>query len=152
MSMASVALTEVIDEFFLARLPKKHSEHTLAAYRRDLDTISKALAEVLGTSGPKITMDDLSVRVLRRAFAAISHQSEATISRTWSTWNQLFTFTVAEGILEGNPMAAIEKPRVPRNVNHISNYNRIIYLGKILARCGCAFINDKSFRFWYSRF
>lgn len=113
--MASVALTEVIDEFFLARLPKKHSEHTLAAYRRDLDTISKALAEVLGTSGPKITMDDLSVRVLRRAFAAISHQSEATISRTWSTWNQLFTFTVAEGILEGNPMAAIEKPRVPRS-------------------------------------
>ncbi len=113
--MASAYLDEVIDEFFLARLPKKHSEHTLAAYRRDLDTIAKALAEVLGKDRSKIKMADLPVKVLRRGFAMISHQSEATISRTWSTWNQLFTFTVAEGILDGNPMAAIEKPRIPKS-------------------------------------
>lgn len=113
--MAKAALTEVIDEFFLARLPKKHSEHTLAAYRRDLETISAALSEVLAKDRSMIKMGDLQVKVLRRAFAMISHQSEATISRTWSTWNQLFTFTVAEGILDGNPMAAIEKPRVPRS-------------------------------------
>ena len=107
-------LDDAIDEFFLARQPKKHSEHTLAAYRRDLDAIATGLSEVLGVERADIDTDQLEVASLRRAFARISHQSAATISRTWSTWNQLLTFLVAEGVLAGNPMAAVEKPRVPR--------------------------------------
>lgn len=108
-------LPELIDEFFLARRPKKHSEHTLAAYRRDLQVIVTALEGVLDKPASEIDISELEVRKLRRAFAAVSHQSAATISRTWSTWNQLFTFLVAEGVVPGNPMAAVEKPRVPRS-------------------------------------
>lgn len=108
-------VVELIDEFFLARRPKKHSEHTLAAYQRDLASVLGHLAEVLGKPATEVRIGDLDVRTLRRGFAAISHQSAATISRTWSTWNQLFTFLVADGILAGNPMAAIEKPRVPKS-------------------------------------
>jgi integrase/recombinase XerC len=107
------SLPQLIDEFFLARRPKKHSEHTLAAYRRDLDVIVVGLEETLQRPASSMLPTDLDVRTLRRAFAAISHQSAATISRTWSTWNQLFSFLVAEQIIPGNPMAAIEKPRVP---------------------------------------
>jgi site-specific recombinase XerD len=108
-------LHELIEEFFLARMPKKHSPHTLAAYRRDLDAISAQLVTVLETEADRITVDQLDVKTLRRAFAAISHQSAATISRTWSTWNQLFTFLVAEQVIPGNPMAAIAKPQVPKS-------------------------------------
>ena len=108
-------LNELIDEFFLARMPKKHSPHTLAAYRRDFDTISAQLVAVLGTDVDRISIDQLDVKTLRRAFAAIAHQSAASISRTWSTWNQLFTFLVAEGTVAGNPMAAVDKPRVPKS-------------------------------------
>lgn len=108
-------VVELIDEFFLARKPKKHSEHTLAAYQRDLTSVLGHLAEVLDKPVPEVRIGDLDVRTLRRGFAAISHQSAATISRTWSTWNQLFTFLVADGILAGNPMAAVEKPRVPKS-------------------------------------
>ncbi|MEM9891604.1 MAG: tyrosine-type recombinase/integrase [Actinomycetota bacterium] len=108
-------LHELIDEFFLARMPRKHSEHTLAAYRRDLDAICEQLEAVVGRPVADITAEELQVRTLRRAFAGISHQSASTISRTWSTWNQLFTFAVAEQILPGNPMAAIDKPRVPKS-------------------------------------
>ena len=107
-------LDDLIDEFFLARMPKKHSAHTLAAYRRDLDAIRGTLADVLGCPAEQITIEQLDVRTLRRAFAGISHQAAATISRTWSTWNQLFTFLVAEQIIPGNPMAAINKPRIPK--------------------------------------
>ncbi len=110
-----VTVEDQIEEFFLARRPKKHSEHTLKAYRRDLDTILLQLGDVLGKEVPTVLVDDLDVRTLRRAFAAISHQSAATISRTWSTWNQLFTFLVADGVLPGNPMAAVEKPRIPKS-------------------------------------
>lgn len=108
-------VVELIDEFFLARKPKKHSEHTLAAYQRDLTSVLGHLAEVLDKPTTEVRIGDLSVRTLRRGFAAISHQSAATVSRTWSTWNQLFTFLVADGIVDGNPMAAVEKPRVPKS-------------------------------------
>ena len=108
-------VVDLIEEFFLARRPKKHSEHTLAAYRRDLSSVLAQAADVLGVDPADVKIGDLDVRTLRRAFARISHQSAATISRTWSTWNQLFTFLVADGILAGNPMAAVEKPRVPKS-------------------------------------
>ncbi|MFT7600628.1 MAG: site-specific recombinase XerD [Acidimicrobiales bacterium] len=108
-------LPELIEEFFLARRPKKHSEHTLSAYKRDLDVIVRALEGLLGRPAAEIDIDELDVRRLRRAFAEISHQSAATISRTWSTWNQFFTFLVADGEIPGNPMAAVEKPRVPKS-------------------------------------
>ncbi len=110
-----VLLHETIEEFFVARMPKKHSAHTLDAYRRDLATISTALADVTGSGNTALSIDDLTIKNLRHAFAQISGQSAATIARTWSTWNQLFTFLVAEGHVAGNPMAAIEKPRVSKS-------------------------------------
>ncbi|MGF1599681.1 MAG: tyrosine-type recombinase/integrase [Acidimicrobiales bacterium] len=111
----TTGLTDAIDEFFLARMPRKHSPHTLAAYRRDFDAILAQLPDIVGVEGGALTVEDLHVATLRRAFATISHQSAATISRTWSTWNQLFTFLVSEQVIPGNPMAAVEKPRVPRS-------------------------------------
>lgn len=120
-------VVDLIDEFFLARQPKKHSEHTLAAYRRDLSSVLGHAAEVLGVEPTEVRIGDLDVRTLRRAFARISHQSAATISRTWSTWNQLFTFLVADGILAGNPMAAVEKPpraEVQAEVDHRRRQSR----------------------------
>jgi len=96
-------------------MPRKHSRHTLDAYRRDFKTIVHQLETVTGGPSADLTIEQLDVRTLRRAFAGIAHQSAATISRTWSTWNQLFAFLVAEQVIPGNPMAAIEKPRVPKS-------------------------------------
>ncbi len=108
-------LDDAIEEFFLARMPRKHSEHTLAAYRRDLDAIRAQLVAVVGRDPGDLDVADLDVRRLRRAFAGIAHQSPATIARTWSTWNQLFTFLVSEQLLPGNPMAGVDKPKIPRS-------------------------------------
>ncbi|TWH70280.1 site-specific recombinase XerD [Micromonospora olivasterospora] len=33
--------------------------------------------------------------------------------RAWSTWNSFFTFLVAEGVVPGNPMPAVGRPRAP---------------------------------------
>jgi len=107
-------LDTAIEEFFLARMPRKHSAHTLDAYRRDLDRVIGALEALTGRRPGAIMIDELDIPLLRRAFAAVSHHSAATVSRTWSTWNQLFTFLVSEQRLDGNPMAGIQKPRVPR--------------------------------------
>jgi site-specific recombinase XerD len=111
----ATTLSDAIDEFFLARMPRKHSEHTLAAYRRDLDAIIAQLSTVLGRPPGTLDVAELDVRTLRRAFAGIAHLAPATIARTWSTWNQLFTFLVAERLLAGNPMAGVDKPNIPRH-------------------------------------
>lgn len=132
---ANPPVEELISEFFLARRPKKHSEHTLAAYGRDFKNIMTALALVLDKPKTEIHIEELQIRVLRRAFAEISHQSEASIARTWSTWNQLYTFLVADGIVPGNPMAAIEKPRVPKSrPKAITGEDSVLLLLEVAAR------------------
>jgi len=105
---AAMALQDAIDAFFLARRPRKDSPHTSKAYATDLRGIGELLAHAAKTSLAELTVDDLTVPRLRSAFAeyAESH-AKASINRCWSTWNQLFTFLVAEGHRDGNPMPAI---------------------------------------------
>lgn len=97
-----MTLDELEAAFFLARLPRKHSPHTLDAYRRDIASIRCHLPA---------DVEQVTIPALRAAFAGISHKAPASISRCWSTWNQLLGFAVAEGVLPGNPMGGVGKPR-----------------------------------------
>lgn len=58
----------------------------------------------------------LDIRALRRAFADFADNHAAASVRAWSTWNQFFSFLVADGVVPGNAMAAIGKPKAPRRV------------------------------------
>ena len=108
------SLPAAIDEFFLARRPRKDSAHTQAAYRRDLDHITRQLAAHLDRSPPEIRLADVDTRALRTAFGAYAEDhAKSSLARAWSTWNQFFTFCVAEGHVTGNPMGAIDRPRMP---------------------------------------
>jgi integrase/recombinase XerC len=50
--------------------------------------------------------------VLRGAFGVFADgHARSSVSRAWSTWNQFLTFCVAEGVLVGNPMAGVARPR-----------------------------------------
>jgi integrase/recombinase XerC len=101
---------ELIDEFLAARAVRKPSEHTLQAYRRDL-TLILALA----TDGPadQVRLEDLSPRLLRGAFARFAAgRAPASVYRAWSSWNSFFGFLVVDQIVAGNPMSAVDKPRV----------------------------------------
>ena len=95
------------DEFLAARAIRKPSPHTLAAYRRDLDAILALLPQ-----GP-LPLAALTPRRLREAFAGFAAtRSPASVYRAWSTWNTFFTFLVADDRAPGNPMPAVDKPRV----------------------------------------
>ncbi len=97
------------------RRPLKDSVHTTAAYRRDLSIIAGHIARVHGASPAMLQIDHLTVPVLREAFGAFADtHAKSSITRCWSTWNQFFNFLVSEDIRDGNPMAAIPKPRLPR--------------------------------------
>jgi integrase/recombinase XerD len=106
----------LIDRFFAARRSLKDSPHTTAAYRRDLAAITAALAAAAGVDPAGVTADQLSARAVRDAFGDFSAgHARTSISRCWSAWNQFFTFLVVEGVLPGNPMAAVPRPRRVRS-------------------------------------
>ncbi len=114
MGQARVTLPAAIEEFFLARRPRKDSPHTRAAYRRDLTQITEGIAACLGRSPAEVLLVEADARNLRTAFGSYADtHAKSSLARTWSTWNQFFTFCVAEGYVSGNPMAAVDRPRVP---------------------------------------
>ena len=101
-------VTELIEEFLAARAVRKPSVHTLQAYQRDLGSI----VALIDTE--EVTLSDLSPRSLRGAFAKFAAQrSPASVARAWSSWNAFFTFLVTEQLVAGNPMPAVDKPRLP---------------------------------------
>ncbi|MEV1289207.1 tyrosine-type recombinase/integrase [Micromonospora sp. NPDC049679] len=106
----------LIEEFLISRSTRKPSAHTLAAYRRDLIAITRLVAEDPDAPLPLATLPitALTARPLRGAFARFAGpRAAASIYRAWSTWNSFFAFLVADGIVAGNPMPAVDKPNVP---------------------------------------
>ena len=102
-----VVVLELVDEFLAARATRKPSVHTLQAYRRDLGLIVALI------DAEPVTLGDLSPRSLRGAFAKFAAvRAPASVSRAWSSWNAFFTFLVTEQVLPGNPMSAVDKPRM----------------------------------------
>lgn len=109
-------LLPLIEEFLVARTTRKPSPHTLAAYRRDLLAVARLVADDPTSPLPlaALPVSALTPRRLRAAFARFAApRAVSSIYRAWSTWNSFFTFLVAEGVVAGNPMPAVDKPRPP---------------------------------------
>jgi site-specific recombinase XerD len=105
-----IAVDALIGEFLAARAVRKPSVHTLAAYRRDLSSV---VALVPGAGDGPLPLAALSPRALRTAFALFAeNRAPASVYRAWSSWNSFFTFLVTDGVLAGNPMPGVGKPRV----------------------------------------
>ena len=105
-----IAVEALIGEFLAARAARKPSVHTLAAYRRDLTSV---VALVPGAGDAPLPLAALSPRALRTAFGLFAeNRAPASVYRAWSSWNSFFTFLVTDGVLAGNPMPGVGKPRV----------------------------------------
>lgn len=113
-----------IDAYFAARKTAKSSPHTIAAYRRDLATVVKLAASHAACDPAELTLTTLENRqILRDAFGDFADgadigrgRSNASVLRALSTWTTFFDFLVAEGAVDGNPMAAIPRPKRARRV------------------------------------
>jgi site-specific recombinase XerD len=108
---------DAIDGWFLARAPRKDSPHTRGAYQRDLAAICQAVATHLDRPVDELRVEDLTLRVLRRAFASWSEgRAAATVRRAHSTWSGFFEHLVSEELLAGSPMPGVGKPKAPRRL------------------------------------
>lgn len=108
-------LSEALDAYLVSRAPRKDSPNTTLAIRRDVQTLAKYLAEVVGCDVAELRVEHLRLQALRHAMAAFSEpRARASIHRCWSLWNGFCSFLVAENALEGNPISGVAHPRLPR--------------------------------------
>jgi len=109
----SSSYVKTVDQFFAWLAPRKLSAATLSAYRQDLDVISQRLVTPAEhTSVQELSIGDLNKENLRIAFAEYAgDHAKASILRAHSTWRQFFEFLVADGVVDGSPMAAISRPK-----------------------------------------
>jgi integrase/recombinase XerD len=86
---------------------------TVAAYRRDLAGIAGRITRRPdGTAG--LRLEHLTKTALRDAFASwATDHAAASVLRAHSAWSSFFDFLVGEDLVEGNPMAAVPKPKRP---------------------------------------
>lgn len=90
----------------------KRSPHTLGAYRRDLNSVIAIMASATGCEDDDLALADLTGPLLREAFGCFAApRAPASVERAWTTWNQFLAFCVAEGLMPGNPMPAVPRPK-----------------------------------------
>ena len=122
------ALSDALEHWLLTLGAAKPSPATLAAYRRDIEGVGGRLAVIEGLADPAaldgadlvaqtlgaVRVRDLGRQALVAAFAswATDHAS-SSVRRAHSAWSGLFDHLVAEQVVEGNPMAAVPKPKSP---------------------------------------
>ncbi len=103
---------------FLAALRSgKPSPHTVKARTADLAIITEALGSFAGKDRSELLTTDLSVAALRAAFGQFADTHEkASVARAWSTWNRFCDHLVVDGVIPGNPMAAVAHPRSAKTI------------------------------------
>ena len=112
MDTSFAALVERFLHHFGTRKP---SPNTIAAYRRDLVGVSQRLALAAGLEVDQLALGDLTKNNLRAAFASWAEDhAGASIRRAWSAWNAFFDSLVADDLIDGNPMAAVQPPKPVR--------------------------------------
>lgn len=91
------------------RIERSYSEHTIAAYLRDISELYDQLEERRGRE-PK--PGDVDVLDVRAHLAALYERCDATsIARKLSALRSAFRFWVARGICTSNPARAVRSPK-----------------------------------------
>jgi integrase/recombinase XerC len=126
---ASSGVADALDAWLVHLGAAKPSAATLAGYRRDVDGIAGRLAVLEGHAEPtpdglvpedathRVHLRDLNRQALVAAFSSwASDHAAASTRRAHSAWSSFFDFLVAEGVVDGNPMAAVPKPKTPSSL------------------------------------
>lgn len=92
------------------------SEHTLAAYRGDLDDLASFLTDYYGT--PEWGWSTVDRLTLRSFLGSLERRGLArrTAARKLSAIRTFFRFLHLEGLLEANPARGVRSPRVERTL------------------------------------
>jgi len=115
-------------EQFLRRLAleRHYSEHTLRAYRKDLELFAKFIQE------RGLDLTNCTVRDVRAFLALLRAQNLArsTVARRVSAVRSLYKFLFREGVISKNPMTVL---RTPRREQRLPRFLTVSEVSKLLA-------------------
>ena len=115
-------------ERFLSHLAlwKGASEHTLRAYRIDLNSFFSFAAVKEGAS----SFQEISKRLVRQYLASLYEEKKSTQTslRRLSALRSFFRFALKEKIVEGNPLEEIESPKKKKKLPPILAYAQVEHL------------------------
>ena len=116
---AAADLAAAVDTW-LGRLAdeRRRSEHTVAAYRRDIDDFLRFLAEHRGAAPDLATLRDLAVRDLRAWLArrAADGRARTSTARALSAVRVFFRHLEREGVPVSSALSLVRAPKTPRAV------------------------------------
>jgi integrase/recombinase XerD len=112
---AASAFADAVEAWLVNLGAAKPSPATLAAYPRDVEGVAARLVALEGLEDRSaLRLADLGRSALRAAFASwAADHAASSVRRAHSSWSNFFDFLVAENLIDGNPMAAIPKPKAP---------------------------------------
>lgn len=100
-------------------LERNLSQHTLRAYRADLDRfISFLAADYLGVEAKTLRPQDVEPVAVRSFLAAMTRDklSRRSQARSLSAVKSLFKYACREGLLENSPAAAVRSPKQEKHL------------------------------------
>ena len=103
---------------WLARLrhEKRASEHTVAAYRRDLTAFLLFLGHHFGARADRATLERLGLADFRSWLAARSDKARRSTARAVSAVRSFYNFLDKQDILHNPIIAALRAPKLPHAV------------------------------------
>lgn len=107
------SLGEIVDAWLFQLGASKPAARTLAAYRSDVEGVARRIDS---DGAAALHIEHLTKPALRAGFASwAADHAAASLLRAHSAWSSLFDFLVSEDLIDGNPMAAVPKPRLARS-------------------------------------
>lgn len=115
------ALPDTLDAFSShQRLQANRSEHTIRAYRGDLEALLTHLASQGITRLDEVRLPDLRSWLADQLAAGLA---PATLQRRSGAVRVFFRWAVAQGLCDADPAAGLKSPRVPRRLPRTLSQN-----------------------------
>lgn len=110
-------LAAYLDAYLENIVREGKSEHTVAAYRRDLEELFALLAQMPSEAEGGVPQD-LSRRDFTAALRRLSQRglNARTLARKLSSWRQYCVWLVKRGLMHADPTADIKPPKQPERI------------------------------------
>lgn len=110
---------------------KRYSEHTIAAYRRDLEQLSVFLAEQPGSP----SLEKAQSVHIRQWLVQLLNQgiSSRSINRKLSSCKTFYRFAEKKGVIDSNPMVKVTAPKTKKRLPEYVDQKPMAYLLEVMA-------------------